>query len=321
MQKIIVAKDGSGDYDSIQKAIELAKTFDGDSVCIYIKDGVYQEKLYIDQDHINLLGESKEKTIITYGDYGYKQLEKDEKMGTFRSYTVFVGGDYFKAENITFENSAGCGTKVGQALAMYANGDCAVFRNCHFLGSQDTLFTGPLPLKEYQPGGFKGPGEFLERKPTRQFYDGCHIKGDIDFIFGSAMAVFNKCIIEAVDRKMEVNAYLTAPSTPKDQKYGYVFIDCKLISDADEETVYLGRPWRDYGKVAFIECWMGAHIHRAGWHDWNKAHAHDTVEFVEYKSTGPGAKLDSRVKWAKVLNEKEAEAFLLEKLLPKEMLA
>ncbi|TCT14883.1 pectinesterase [Natranaerovirga pectinivora] len=319
MKDIIVSLDGSGNYTSIQLAIDAASQYKDETVRILIKNGTYKEKLFIEQSNIELIGESKDKTIITYNDYGKKEFG-EELMGTFRSYTVFIGGDHFKAENITFENSAGPGTIVGQAIAVYANGDQAVFNNCKFLGSQDTLFTGPLPLKEIIPGGFKGPGEHLERKPTCQLYSNCYIKGDIDFIFGSSKTVFYKCVIEAIDRNMKENAYITAPSTPANQDYGYVFIECDLISDAKEETVYLGRPWRNEGKVAYINCWMDKHIHREGWHNWNKVEAEATVEFVEYNSKGPGAKLESRAKWAKVLSEVEARKYSIEKILPNEMI-
>nr|WP_132282773.1 pectinesterase family protein [Natranaerovirga hydrolytica] len=316
---MIVAKDGSGDYTKIQEAIDSTRDYKG-KVEIHLKQGIYKEKLFIEQSNVEIIGENKTNTIITNDDYGKKEWSNNEKMGTFRSYTVFIGGDDFKAKNITFENSSGCGRIVGQAVAVYANGDRCVFEGCYFLGSQDTLFTGPLPLKEKIQGGFKGPGEHLERKPTRQLYKDCYIKGDIDFIFGSAQAVFYNCEIESVDRQMKENGYITAPSTPEGQEYGYVFIECKLTSTAQAETVYLGRPWRNHAKAAFINCWLGAHIHRLGWHDWDKEDARKTVAFVEYNNKGPGANDNARATWSKILTEDEANEYQIEKTLPVEML-
>lgn len=272
---MIVSVDGNGDFTSVQEAIDQIPENNNERVTIYIKNGVYKQKLYINKPFVKLLGEDPEKTILTYDDAAHKLLDNGEEMGTFCSYSTLIGGDDFIAENITFENSAGRGDLVGQALAVYINGDRAVFRNCRFLGHQDTLFTGPVP-------------EEASAVSNRQYYERCTIVGDVDFIFGSATAVFNKCEIISLDRNKSVNGYITAASTSEDKKYGYVFLNCKLTSEAEGNTVYLGRPWRSYSNVCFINCWMGEHIKPEGWHNWGNKENEKTARYYEYNSLGQG---------------------------------
>ena len=312
---MIVALDGSGNFKSIQEAINSIPIGNTEKVQINVKNGVYKEKLFIDKPNISLIGESKEKTILTYDDYANKTFPNGEKMRTFNSYSIFIGGDNFFAENLTFENSAGMGSVVGQAVAAYVDADRVKFMNCRFLANQDTLFTGPLPLKPIIGNDFGGPRDNIERRYGRQYYENCYIRGDIDFIFGSATAVFKNCEIFSNNLNEEVNGYITAASTPEGAKYGYVFIDCRLTSDAAPQTVYLGRPWRDHAKTAFINCWMDEHIKAEGWHNWGKKHAEKTVEFLEYNSTGPGGKMDGRVSWARTLAPEEMEAYSVKRVL------
>lgn len=312
---MVVAKDGSGDFIKVQDAIDAVAENNSERVVIHIKSGVYKEKLFINKSFITLIGESSENTILTYDDYADKIMEDGEKMGTFRSYSTFVGGDDFSAENITFENSAGSGEKVGQALAIYADGDRCKFKNCRFLGAQDTIFTGPLPPAPIIAGSFKGPRENEARRNSRQYYENCYIKGDVDFIFGSATVLFNKCEIFANDRNKDVNGYLTAASTPQNVKYGYVFIDCKLTSDAKRETYYLGRPWREHANVVFINCFMGEHIKAEGWHNWNKVQYEHLFRYGEYNSYGPGAVLNKRAAFSKVLSDEEVKQYSIKNVL------
>ena len=163
---ITVAKDGSGDYTCVQEAIDSITSV---PETVFIKNGIYKERVEIHKDNITLIGENADGTVITNNYYAFMPMEDGSKRGTFRSYTFFVQANHFNAYNITFENSAGFGKKVGQAIAVYAEGDDLVFKNCHMLGHQDTLFTGPLPMKEKQPGGFVGPTEFAPRIPGRQY--------------------------------------------------------------------------------------------------------------------------------------------------------
>jgi len=317
--QMIVAADGSGDFTRIQEAIDKIPLGNKQIVKIYIKNGIYKEKVHIEKNFVTLIGQSLEKTILTYDDYAKKKYVNGEKYNTFNSSSVFIGGDNFFAQDITFENSAGTGDIVGQAVAAYVDGDRVAFKNCRFLGNQDTLFTGPLPPYPLERGNFGGPRDSDSRRCGRQYYEGCYIEGDIDFIFGSATAVFNKCEIFSKKRicaqssnlnsQKSVNGWITAASTPKDVEIGYVFIDCKLISDAPASTVYLGRPWRNYAKTAFINCFMGEHIIADGWDNWNKPESELTTVYCEYNSSGAGESNDNRVKWSKILSDKEAQRY------------
>ncbi|MGM7722776.1 pectinesterase family protein [Metabacillus sp. Hm71] len=312
---MIVAQDGSGQFTTIQEAINSIPENNHERVIIYIKDGVYHEKLEINKPFISLIGTDKDKVKITFGDYAKKQLPNGEKMGTFSSYSTLITGDHFIAQNITFENHAGCGTEVGQAVAVYVDADKLEFHHCSFLGSQDTLFTAPLPPKPIEGNRFGGPRDGLERRAGRSYFSNCYMEGDVDFIFGSATAVFHKCEIFSKDRSSEVNGYITAASTPIEQRFGYVFIDCRLTSNAAPNTVYLGRPWRDYAKTVFINCWMDEHIKEEGWDNWNKPHAEKSAFYAEYNSSGPGGCMEKRVKWAKVLTKEEAKEYSIEHVL------
>lgn len=315
---MIVAADGSGDYLSLGQALENINDT-GNGVVIYIKKGVYKEKLHISKPNVTLVGEDAMSTIITYDDYARKLFDNGEEYGTFNSYTVLITGDGFEARNITFENSAGTGKIKGQALAAYVDADRVVFQSCHFKGHQDTLFTAPLPPAPILKDGFKGPGQNKERRMGSHYYENCLIEGDVDFIFGSATAVFKDCTIVSLDRgepENGVNGYITAASTPEGEKYGYVFINCRLLGKCQPSTVYLGRPWRNFAKTVFINCYMDDHIKNEGWHNWEKPESEETVFYAEYKSFGPGGKMDKRVPWVKILTEEEAKNYTVEKIIP-----
>lgn len=287
--KMVVAKDGSGDFTTIQDAIEAMRVLPLEPVTIYVKNGVYEEKVVVPDNKwdLTLIGESKEGTVITYADHAAMRDERGNKIGTFRTPTFTVLADNFRMENMTLVNAAGYGEGVGQALALYASGDKLVFKNCRFLGNQDTIYTS------------KG----------RQYFVDCYIEGHVDFIFGSATAVFQNCEIHSLRR-----GYITAASTPKDVEFGYVFFDCKLTGVADEGSVYLGRPWRPYGHTIFVRTWMGPHIHPEGWHNWRNPDNERTARYAEYGSTGPGANPDARVPWSRQLTEEEVKELTLERI-------
>lgn len=299
---------------SLQNAINRLPQ-DGTPVTIHLKNGVYREKVALNRPNVSLIGEDPGKTVISWDDHALRIGSDGEKMGTFNSFTILIGAPDFYAENITFENTAGPGKKAGQALAAYVDGDRAHFRNCRFLGWQDTLFTGPLPQKEGIPNGFKGPRQDMPRVNTRQYYENCYIQGDVDFIFGSATAYFDGCTIVSNDLHQEVNGYLTAPSTPENIPYGYVFSHCRMISGCAPGTVYLLRPWRNHAKAAFLHCDFGAHIHPEGYHDWNKPESRDTMVCAEYGNHGPGASLEHRAPWLRVLTQEEAKSYQREAVL------
>ena len=274
---IVVSRDGTGNFRTLQEAIESARAFMDYTVTIYVRNGVYKEKVIVPSwvENIDIIGEDRDKTIITYDDHA-----NINKMGTFRTYTVKVEGSDITFKNLTIENNA---AQLGQAVALHTEGDRLKFINCRILGNQDTIYTGA--------------------KFTRLYFKDCYIDGTTDFIFGPSTAVFEDCIIRS-----KRNSYVTAASTPKEAKYGYVFKHCKLTAEPGVDKVYLGRPWRPYAYTLFIECELGKHIVSAGWHNWGKQSNEETARYMEYKNTGEGANASERVAWSKQLTKKEAEA-------------
>jgi pectinesterase len=312
---IIVSKDGNGIFTTVQDALDSIPENNSVEIEIYIKNGVYKEKISVLKPFVTLIGEDKYKTVLTYDDYAKKTFPTGQVYRTFNSYSIFIEASNFTAKNLTIENSAGAGEIVGQAVAVYVEGDKAKFQNCRFLGNQDTLFTGPLPPKPIEGNNFGGPMDGKERLVGRQYYEECYIEGDIDFIFGSATAVFNKCEIFSKNKNNDINGYITAASTEEGKEFGYVFINCKLTSNAQANSVYLGRPWRDYAKTAFINCFMGEHIRKEGWHSWNKPNAEKETNYAEYKSYGPGASDKTRISWAHILTDEEASNYNISNIL------
>lgn len=314
---ITVSKDNTGDYASIQEAVDAISSSTV-SETIFIKNGTYNERVEITHNNITLIGESMDNVIITKDYYALMTMPDNTKRGTFRSYTFFVHANNFHAYNITFVNSSGFGTEVGQAIAVYAEGDNITFKNCKLLGHQDTLFTGPLPLKEKQPGGFTGPTEFAPRILSRQLYEDCFISGEIDFIFGSATAYFKNCTLYALNRNKEINSYYTAPSTYEDQKYGYVFENCNFTGNCPDGTCYLSRPWRIHAKTVLINCKYSSQIAGSGFHDLNKPEAHETTFYAEYNGYGEGYKPNERASFAHILTADEAAMYTKENVLGKD---
>lgn len=301
-------------FSKISKALEAAKQYDGMKVVIHIAPGVYHERIVVNQNHISFVGVDEQTTKITYSDAAQDVMPEGDKRGTFRTPSVFIDADDFHACHISFLNEAGQGDNVGQALAVYADGDCLTFENCRFEGYQDTLFTAPLPKKEKQPGGFKGPKEFAPRRHGRHFYKDCFIAGNIDFIFGSATAYFENCELFMRSRDDKISGYVTAPSTYEGEPYGYVFNHCRFTGDCPKESAYLGRPWRNFAKAVIMNSEIGGHIKKEGWHDWNKRDAWDTMFFAEYQNFGEGAAKE-RAPFVRFLTDSEAAQYTREKVL------
>ena len=287
---LVVSRDGTGEFRTIDEAIEVCRAFMDYTKVIYVKKGVYKEKLIIPSwlTNITICGEDRDNTIITWDDHANIKMPvggldseaavKGKPMGTFRTYTLKVQGSYITLKDITIENNA---AKLGQAVALHTEGDHILVQNCRLLGNQDTVYTGV--------GG------------TRvAFYD-CYIEGTTDFIFGPSIAWFQNCEIHS-----KANSYITAASTPAGQKYGYVFYKCRLTADKDVDKVYLGRPWRPFAATIFMDCELGKHIRPEGWHNWNNAKNEETARYAEYGNKGEGASINNRVKWSKQLTKKEA---------------
>lgn len=271
-----VAQDGSGDFTTVQEAINAVPDFrKANRTTILIRKGNYKEKIIIPECKINLSLIGEDGAVITYDDYASKLNRFGEEKSTSGSASCYIYAPDFIAENLTFENSAG---PVGQAVACFVSGDRAIFRKCRFLGNQDTLYTYGYP--------------------TRQYYEDCYIEGTVDFIFGKATAVFNRCDIHSRGK-----GYVTAPATPEDSRYGYVFHDCRLTAAEGVENVSLSRPWRPYAQAVFINCELGKHISPAGWDNWGKASNEQTVNYAEYNSKGPGANPTARAPYSRQLTD------------------
>lgn len=278
---IVVSRDGTGHYRTIEEAVESVRAFMEYTVTIYIKNGVYKEKLIIPAwiKNVQLVGESADQTIITHDDHA-----NINKMGTFRTYTVKVEGNNITFKNLTIENNA---APLGQAVALHTEGDRLMFVNCRLLGNQDTIFTGA--------------------EGTRLLFSNCYIEGTTDFIFGPATALFERCELHS-----KRNSYITAASTPKGVEFGYVFRNCKLTAASGVTKVYLGRPWRPYAATAFLHCEFGPHICSEGWNNWGKVENEKTTRYAEFGNSGEGAATSNRVKWAKQLTSKEALHYTIE---------
>jgi pectinesterase len=285
--KITVAQDGSGDFTTIQEAIDACKAFPDERVTVFIKNGTYHEKVLVPacNTKLSLIGESAEKTILTYDDY-FDKIGRGRN-STFYTYTLKVEANDFHAENLTIANTAG---PVGQAVALHVNGDRCSFTNCRLLGHQDTLYT--------------------EGETSRQYFFNCHIEGTTDFIFGEATVLFEQCTIHSLS-----DSYITAASTPKGKPFGYVFQACKLTAADGVGKVYLGRPWRDYAKVVFMNCELGAHILPEGWANWGGTSRDQTAFYAEYQNSGEGAKPKQRIPWSHQLTQEQALDYTLGNIL------
>ena len=282
----VVAQDGSGDFFTVQEAINAVPDFRKNiRTTILIRKGTYKEKIIIPESKINVSLIGEEGATLTNDDFANKKNVFGENMGTSGSSSCYIYAPDFYAENITFENSAG---PVGQAVACFVSADRAFFKNCRFLGFQDTLYT--------------------YGKQSRQYYEDCYIEGTVDFIFGWSTAVFNRCHIHS-----KRDGYVTAPSTDQGKKYGYVFYDCKLTASPEAKKVYLSRPWRPYAQAVFVRCELGQHVLPEGWNNWGKKENEKTAFYAEYDSRGEGANPKARAAFShqlKTLKGYEIETVL-----------
>jgi pectinesterase len=295
----VVSFDGSGTHLTVQEAIAAVPENGTNWFTILVKPGVYQGPFMIPKAKrfVRIIGEEKEYTVLTWP-YNVNDRKPNQHY-QFDPGFVVVGND-FRAENLTFENTSG---DHGQALAVRVDNDRAVFENCQLLGWQDTLMVNN----------------------GRHYFTNCYIEGRVDFIYGSATAVFDRCTIHNKN-----GGYVTAASTPPEKEFGFVFLDCKLTGDAvpwvdpadpakakvwAKPNAHLGRPWRSHAQVTFIRCDMGDHIKPAGWHNWGKVENEATARYVESGNTGPGANAAARVPWARQLPDAEAKTYTVENIL------
>ena len=284
---LVVSPDGSKDFKTVQEAIMAVPAGSPTNpVIIHIKPGTYKELIYIQREKrfFHLMGEDAEKTILTFDLHATMKGLDGKPIGTFRTPSTMIDADDFTAENLTFENSSGTN---GQALAIRVDGDRAAFRNCRFLGWQDTML--------------------LNR--GRQYFRNCYIAGHVDFIFGAATAFFERCQIHCRGK-----GYTTAASTPDTAPYGFVFLDCKIDGESGVQT-YLGRPWRDFAAVTWLNTEMSEVVRPEGWNNWKLPQREKTARYAEFNSTGPGANPTGRVAWARQLTEAEAKQITMKSVL------
>ena len=270
---VTVAKDGSGNFTTVQAAINAAPTGRTTAYTIFIKNGRYKEKISVpaNKPFMQLVGESVANTILTYDDGASNPLPGGGTVGTQNSASFSISADDFSALNITFENSYGDGT---QAVAVLVNADRAAFKNCRFLGNQDTIYT-------------KGNGT------PRHYFKDCYIDGNVDFIFGSSVALFDNCVVYAKARSAAGSSFITAANTPPGQTYGYVFKKTKLPANTGGTQYFLGRPWQNStgssplanNKTVFINSTMGADlIQPAGWTTWDAGTNTSLITYAEFRS-------------------------------------
>lgn len=304
--RCVVACDGSGDFASLSEAVAAVRGAQGAE--LFVRSGVYREKLYCDAADLTIRGEDREGVRLVWAD-GAKHPHPDGRpTGTFRSYTAFFTGGRIRVENMTIENAAGDGREHGQGIAAAVDAARAAFVNVALLGCQDTLFTGPLPERERIPDGFLGPKQFAPRTPSAQYYENCLIRGDIDFIFGGADALFERCALVCRGRGEAVNGYIAAPSTAPGN-LGYVFHRCAVRGEnAAPGTFFLARPWRAHGRAAFLACELDEVIAPAGFDDWDDAENRATSGFAECASSGKGARTPRA--FGAALTQAEADALL-----------
>lgn len=297
--ELTVAQDGSGDFRTIQEAVQACRDLGEKRVKIHIRKGIYREKLIIPswKTNLSLIGEHRDSVIITGNDHtgkpvpGGRDMHGLDKFQTYTSHTVLVEGNGTLLENLTIENTAG---RVGQAVALHVEGDAVIVRNCRILGNQDTLYAAS--------------------SNSRQYYDGCYIEGTTDFIFGEATCVFERCEIRTLS-----DSYITAAATRQERSHGFVFLDCRLTAATNVKRVYLGRPWRPHARTVFIRTEMGDHILPEGWHHWPGdvmfPDKEKTTYYAEYGSWGVGGDMSRRVSWSKKLSKSDLRVYTPEKLL------
>lgn len=282
---IVVDRAGRGHFRNVQEALDSIKTIDHTkTITVFIRDGVYKEKVDLETEisNVRFIGESRDKTIVTYDDHA-----NIDNMRTFRTYTFRIRGCDLTFENMTIENSA---LQLGQAVALHVEGDRIIFKNCKFLGNQDTIYTG-------------GAG-------SRQYFEGCYIEGTTDFIFGPSTAWFEGCEIFC-----KKDSYITAASTPDFIDFGYIFNNCKIRLADGVDRVYLGRPWRPYAMTLFMNSDLSKGIRPEGWHNWNKTDNEKTTRFSEFNNYGEGSEVSKRVVWSRILKHEEALKYTIKDIL------
>lgn len=317
MQTILVSKTNPKAFSTLQEAVLSIDDSHQEKIRILIEPGIYEEKVFIRKENIEIVGSGRDNTIFRYGDGARKPRPDGEgEYGTFNTAVILFAGSDITVKDLTVESTAGSGDVAGQALAIYVAADRCSFYHCNFLGWQDTVFMGLTGSRPMHPDFFTQSTVNINHEAARNYFYDCFISGDVDYIFGPNIAFFEKCEIFSRKRQSEAESYITAANTPAGQEFGLVFSECTLTGDGDEASVYLGRPWRDFAKTAFINCHMSSQIKPEGWGNWNKIKAEACCSYIEYNNNGPGACTAKRVPFSRQLtNPATSDYFSKENVL------
>ena len=277
VKSLVVGRNEICDFSSIQEALDSCRNEDGPLI-ITVLSGEYYENITIYQSNITLIGIGSVKVIGNR--YALQIDEHHREIGTFQTATFFINGENITLENIVIINNAGPGEKVGQAVALYSEGNNVTFKNCSFKGYQDTVCLGPLPEVQKNGQPFSTPEIRTKFAENKSLFINCYIEGTVDFIFGGGEAVFQGCEIKSLKRPNNNEGFVTAASTSISKK-GFDFYQCFITADADVKNVFLGRPWRPYAKTTFANCMIGSHIHPNRWDDWGNKTNRITVIYKE----------------------------------------
>ena len=304
---ITVSASGGADFTSLQAAVDSLR--EGAPTHIRLLPGEYREKVVIHRSGVRITGEDRDRTVITWSGCSKDLYPDGTEKGTFLSSTLMTTGRDITVENLTVRNDAGDGRTVGQAVAVYAAGDRGIWRNCAFLAHQDTLFCGPvrLPNVREDVGSRAGCAESYPRVEdgpltrSRQYFENCFIRGDVDFIFGPYRCWFERCTLFMNER----GGWYTAANTNENQPYGFVFRRCRLTGECAAGAAYLGRPWRKYARTIFLECDMDEHVAPEGFADWDTERV-VTDRCGEWRTAGARSGQSARHPAQKRLTDKEA---------------
>ncbi len=313
----IIAKDGSGDFTTIQAAIDAIPGGGRAPAILLLRMDEYHERVIVNKDNVRIVGEARDRTVITNSACAKDPDGNGGERGTFLSFTMIVTGKNVEVENLTIRNDAGDGREVGQAVAVYAAGDRGVWRNCRFIAHQDTLFCGPLMQKVTDDIAPRvGSAECVESVGdcpltfSRQYFEDCFIQGDVDFIFGPYRCWFERCTLFMNAR----GGLYTAANTPETQPYGLVFHRCFLTGECEEGMAFLGRPWRRFSRTLFLDCEMDGHVARQGFSDWDKEKV-VTERYGEWGTRGVRADQSTRHPAQKRLTDAEAMAVTVQDVI------
>lgn len=312
----IIAKDGSGDFTSIQAAIDAVPMSNRHPIILLVRMDEYHERVIVNKDNLRIIGEARDRTVITASACAKDLDAEGREKGTFLSYTFLVTGSNVEVENLTIRNDAGDGNQVGQAVAVYAAGDRGVWRNVRMIAHQDTLFCGPtMPkvakdaLPRIIPEGVQSVGD-CPLVLGRQYFEDCYIQGDVDFIFGPYACWFERCTLFMNKR----GGLYTAANTPEQAAFGLVFHRCRLTGECEAGQAYLGRPWRPFARTVFLHCEMDEHVSPEGFQDWAGG-APVTERYGEFATTGARADQSTRHPKQKRLTDEDAAMYTLRNVI------